>query len=146
MIGYFERLENIGFLLREEVMTYIILQSLDEWFSPFISNYLMDGMEDTVLELGNLLISYEENNKRPAVTHILMVEDEKSKTKAKGKKWKSSKSKSEARKALKQKGMCHRRRIAFIMGNRVFGRISVRLILLNKRLRGKGLSYSGILL
>ncbi len=146
IIGYFERLENIGCPLREEVKTDIVLQSLDKWFSPFISNYLMDGIEVTLPELWDLLISYEDNNKRPAVTHILMDEDEKSKYEAKDKKWKSSKSKSKAKKTLKQKGMCHRRRIAFIMGNRVLGRLSARLILLNKRLRGKGLSHSGILL
>jgi gag-polypeptide of LTR copia-type len=48
MIGYIESLEKLGFKLRKELATDVILQSLPESYSQFIINFNMNEIDKTL--------------------------------------------------------------------------------------------------
>ena len=145
MISYIECLEKIGFPLTDEIKTDLVLQSLDKWFSPFVSNYLMNGIERSLPELRNLLQTYEDNNERPKATPVLMVEGGKTKGAAKGKKWKRSKSKSKA-KALKAKGGVQKKEECFHYGKPGHWKRNCEAYIAEQKAKREAASSSGILL
>ncbi|XP_058765932.1 uncharacterized protein LOC131639453 [Vicia villosa] len=63
MIGYIENLERLGFPLRKELSTYLILQSLSKRFSKFVLNFNMNDMEKSLPELLGMLRTVEQNLK-----------------------------------------------------------------------------------
>ena len=146
MINYIERLEKIGFPLTEEIKTDLVLQSLDKWFSPFVSNFLMNGIEKPLPELLSLLQTHEDNNERPKPAPILMVEDDKPKSTPKGKrKRKGSNSKPKAQKAKKVKGDNQKNDECFRCGKKGHWRRNCEIhIAEQKAKRGGATSASGI--
>ena len=48
MMGYIQTLEKLGFPLKDELATDLILQSLPDSFKPFIMNFNMNEIEKTL--------------------------------------------------------------------------------------------------
>jgi hypothetical protein len=55
MMGYIETSGKLGCELKEDLTTYMILQSLPTSYEPFNMNFHMNGMEKTVAELHGML-------------------------------------------------------------------------------------------
>jgi len=87
--GYVQSLERLGFPLREEFATDVILNSLPSAYGAFISNYHMHGMDKKVTELHGMLKTAEADIKR-GTNQVLMVQSSKIKKKS----WSKKKAKS----------------------------------------------------
>ena len=90
VVGYVQSLERLGFPLREEFATDVILNSVPSAYGAFISNYHMHGMDKKVTELHGMLKTAEADIKRGA-NQVLMVQSSK---KIKKKSWSKKKAKS----------------------------------------------------
>jgi len=72
MIGYSENLAHLGFVLEQELVVDLVLQSLPESFSSFVQNILMNDMDKTLPQLASMLRTAEKNMKGKGKA-ILMV-------------------------------------------------------------------------
>jgi hypothetical protein len=82
MIGYIETLEKLGFELKPDLAIDAILQSLPASYEPFIINFQMNGMEETLAELHGILKIAEESIKKNLI-HVMVVQ-KKNKTRKHG--------------------------------------------------------------
>ncbi|KAK8696353.1 hypothetical protein V6N13_001489 [Hibiscus sabdariffa] len=96
MMGYIQTLEKLGFPLKDELVTDVILQSLSDSFKPFVLNFNMNEINKTLPQLLGMLRTAESGMKKSGSKSILMVR----KDKGKGKK----KAKSEGNRESKPKG------------------------------------------
>jgi hypothetical protein len=80
MIGYIETLNKLGSKLKDDLTTYVILQSLSACYEPFIMNFHINGMEKMLVELHGMLKIVEESIKKNP-NHVIMVPKEKNKRK-----------------------------------------------------------------
>jgi hypothetical protein len=90
MMDYLETMDKLGYELKDDLATSVILQSLPMNYEPFIMNFHMNGMEKLLVELHGILKTIEEGIKRNH-NHVMMVEQEKKKRKH----WMHSKDKGE---------------------------------------------------
>ncbi|KAL0433710.1 UNVERIFIED_CONTAM: hypothetical protein Slati_2705300 [Sesamum latifolium] len=93
MLSLVEKIEDLKAGLENDTYIDVILQSLPPSYDPFIVNYNMNRLENSIHELINMLVQYE------AMTHksepvVLVGEASTSKTKGKGaRRWKRKKGK-----------------------------------------------------
>jgi hypothetical protein len=79
MMGYIETLTKLGYEIKDDLATNVILQSLPVSYESFIMNFHMNDMEKTVTELHGMLKIAEDDIKKP--NHMMMVQKEKKKRK-----------------------------------------------------------------
>ncbi|KAK8701847.1 hypothetical protein V6N13_020225 [Hibiscus sabdariffa] len=78
MMGYTQMLEKLGFPLKNELATDVILQSLSDSFKPFVLNFNMNEISKTLPQLLGILRIVEGDMKKSGSKSILMVcKDEK---------------------------------------------------------------------
>ncbi|KAK8701343.1 hypothetical protein V6N13_019731 [Hibiscus sabdariffa] len=94
MMGYVQTLEKLGFPLKNELATDLILQSLPGSFKPFVLNFNMNEINKTLPQLLGMLRTVESDMKKDGSKSILLVRE----AKGKGKKVAKSKG-SEVKKA-----------------------------------------------
>jgi hypothetical protein len=80
MMGYIETLTKLGYELKDDLATDVILQSLLVSYKSFIMNFHMKGMENTVAELHRMLKTAEDSIKNNP-NHVMMVQKENKKRK-----------------------------------------------------------------
>lgn len=87
MIGYIESLKALGFGKDNELAVDLILQSFPDSYSHFRINYIMNGMENSLFKLLNMLTIAEQYIKKatPVLPIDASVGKAKVKTKAKSK-------------------------------------------------------------
>ncbi|KAK8600795.1 hypothetical protein V6N12_050643 [Hibiscus sabdariffa] len=89
MMGYVQTLEKLGFPLKNELATDLILQSLPGSFKPFVLNFNMNEISKTLPQLLGRLRTAESDMKKDGSKSILLVREAKGKgsgkTKAKEK-------------------------------------------------------------
>jgi hypothetical protein len=88
MVGYTQRLENLGFPTGQELATDFILASLSPSYGNFVSNYHMHGAEKGLNELCGMLKTVEANIKKGAGSSHVMAVQNKPNFKKKGNSWK----------------------------------------------------------
>jgi hypothetical protein len=76
MMGYIETLDKLGYELKDDLATDMILQSLPVSYEPFIMNFHMNGIEKIVSELHGMLKTAEDSIKKNP-NHVMMVQKEK---------------------------------------------------------------------
>ncbi|KAK8560072.1 hypothetical protein V6N12_012875 [Hibiscus sabdariffa] len=104
MMGYIQTLKKLGFALKDELATDVILQSLPDSFKPFVMNFNMNEINKTFPQLLGMLRTAESDLKKNGSKSILMVREAKRKKKAKSKG--NGKSKPKGKDALKpEKGI-----------------------------------------
>ncbi|KAK8675460.1 hypothetical protein V6N13_033526 [Hibiscus sabdariffa] len=109
MMGYIQTLEELGFHLKNELATDVILQSLPDSFKPFVLNFNMNEINKTLPQLLGMLRTAKGNMKKNSSKSILMVRNanRKKKVKSKG----NGKSKPKEKDALKpEKGISKARK------------------------------------
>ena len=77
ILGYIERLDTLGFSMKEELSIDLILHSLPSSYSQFVMNYKMNKIEGTVPELINLSRQFEPSLKKEK-NDILLISSRKS--------------------------------------------------------------------
>ncbi|VFQ62648.1 unnamed protein product [Cuscuta campestris] len=118
MIGYVQTLEKLGFELRTELATDLILQSLPELYKQFVVNYEMHELDKPLPELLKMLQTAEESLMKGKGNSVLLVQGGKGKKKfkkakkngPKGKgntKPKSNSSKLEPKGGVAKDSICH---------------------------------------
>ncbi|KAK9003879.1 hypothetical protein V6N11_018775 [Hibiscus sabdariffa] len=85
MMGYIQTLEKLGFPLKDELATDVILQSLTDSFKPFVLNFNMNEINKTLPQLLGMLRTAKSDLKKNGSKFILMVCEAKGKKKAKSK-------------------------------------------------------------
>ncbi|KAK8596880.1 hypothetical protein V6N12_065359 [Hibiscus sabdariffa] len=85
MMGYIQTLEKLGFPLKDELVTDVILQSLSDSFKPFVLNFNMNEINKTLPQLLGMLRTAESGMKKSGSKSILMVRKDKGKGKKKAK-------------------------------------------------------------
>ena len=63
MIGYIDRLENLGSKLNDDLVIDLILSSLPDCFSQFVMNFNMNTMERSLIDLLAMLRTAEKEMK-----------------------------------------------------------------------------------
>jgi hypothetical protein len=91
MVGYTQRLEKLGFLIGQELVTDFILASLPPSYGNFVSNYHMHGAKKGLNELCGMLKIAEANIKKGAGNSHVMAVQNKPNFKKKGNSWKKKK-------------------------------------------------------
>ncbi|KAK8715663.1 hypothetical protein V6N13_042991 [Hibiscus sabdariffa] len=99
MMGYVQTLEKLGFPLKNELATDLILQSLPGSFKPFVLNFNMNEINKTLPQLPGMLRTAESDMKKDGSKSILLVREAKV-AKSKG----SGKTKAKGKNVLKPKG------------------------------------------
>ncbi|KAL0361597.1 UNVERIFIED_CONTAM: Retrovirus-related Pol polyprotein from transposon TNT 1-94 [Sesamum radiatum] len=93
MLSLVEKLEDLKAGLNNDTYIDVILQSLPPSYDPFIINYNMNGLEQSIHELINMLVQYEATT-RKSEPSVLVGEALTSKAKGKGaRRWKRKKGK-----------------------------------------------------
>jgi hypothetical protein len=87
MVGYVQRLENLGFPLGKELSTDFILTPLPPSYGNLISNYHMHGAEKSLNELCGMLKTVESDIKKGVVSSDVMAVQNKPTFKRKGNSW-----------------------------------------------------------
>jgi hypothetical protein len=82
MMGYIDTLTKLGCVIKDDVNTDVLLESLPVSYESFIMNFHMNGIETTVAELHGMLKIAEDNIKKNP-NHVIMVQ----KLKKKRKRW-----------------------------------------------------------
>ncbi|KAK8662486.1 hypothetical protein V6N13_092059 [Hibiscus sabdariffa] len=104
MMGYIQTLEKLGFPLKDELATDVILQSLPNSSKPFVLNFNMNEIIKTLPQLLDMLRTAEGNMKKNSSKSILIVCEANGKKRAKSKG--NGKSKPKEKDALKpEKGI-----------------------------------------
>ncbi|KAK8547484.1 hypothetical protein V6N12_031621 [Hibiscus sabdariffa] len=104
MMGYIQTLGKLGFSLKDELATDVILQSLSDSFKPFVVSFNMNEINKTLPQLLGMLRTGESDLKNNGSKFILMVREAKGKKKTKSKG--NGKSKPKGKDALKhEKGI-----------------------------------------
>jgi hypothetical protein len=88
MVGYTQRLEKLGFPLRQELAIDFIFASLLPSYGNFISNYHMHGAEKSLNELCGMLKTAESDIKKSTGGGHVMAVQKKPNFKKKGSSWK----------------------------------------------------------
>ncbi|KAK9031837.1 hypothetical protein V6N11_056123 [Hibiscus sabdariffa] len=101
MMGYIQTVEKLGFPLKNELATDVILQSLPDSFKPFVLNFNMNEINKTLPQLLGLLRTAKGNIEKNSSKSILMVREANTKKKAKSKG--NGKSKPKEKDSLKPK-------------------------------------------
>ncbi|KAK8499669.1 hypothetical protein V6N12_002141 [Hibiscus sabdariffa] len=106
MMGYIQTLEKLGFPLKNELATDVILQSLPDSFKPFVLNFNMNEINKTLPKLLGMLRTTDGNMKKNSSKSILIVRKANGKRKKKAKSKGNGKSKPKEKDALKpEKGI-----------------------------------------
>ncbi|KAK9024843.1 hypothetical protein V6N11_064749 [Hibiscus sabdariffa] len=79
MMGYIQTLEKLGFSLKDELATDLILQSLPDSFKPFVLNFNMIEINKTLPQLLGMLRTAEGDMKKGGSKSILVVREAKRK-------------------------------------------------------------------
>ncbi|KAK9044762.1 hypothetical protein V6N11_058654 [Hibiscus sabdariffa] len=79
MMGYIQTLEKLGFPLKNELATDVILQSFPDSFKPFVLNFNMNEINKTLQQLLGMLRTAEGDMKKSGSKSILMVRKDKGK-------------------------------------------------------------------
>ncbi|KAK8985803.1 hypothetical protein V6N11_021656 [Hibiscus sabdariffa] len=79
MMGYVQTLEKLGFPLKNELATDLILQSLPGSFKPFVLNFNMNEINKTLSQLLGMLRTAESDMKKDGSKSILLVREAKGK-------------------------------------------------------------------
>ncbi|KAK8696480.1 hypothetical protein V6N13_001614 [Hibiscus sabdariffa] len=103
MMGYIQTLEKLGFSLKDELATDLILQSLPDSFKPFVLNFNMNEINKTLPQLLGMLRTAEGDMKKGGSKSILIVREEKRKEKKVEKSKGNGKTKAKGKNALKPK-------------------------------------------
>ncbi|KAK9019275.1 hypothetical protein V6N11_053801 [Hibiscus sabdariffa] len=104
MMGYVQTLEKLGFPLKNELGTDLILQSLPSSFKPFVLNFNMNEISKTLPQLLGILRTAESDMKKDGSKSILLVREAKGKGKKVAKSKGSGKTKAKGKNVLKPKG------------------------------------------
>ncbi|KAL0455653.1 UNVERIFIED_CONTAM: hypothetical protein Slati_0904500 [Sesamum latifolium] len=83
MLSLVEKLENLKAGLNNDTYIDVILQSLPQFYDPFIVNYNMNGLDKSIHELINMLVQYEATTHKSEPT-VLVGEASTSNAKGKG--------------------------------------------------------------
>ncbi|KAK8564636.1 hypothetical protein V6N12_058219 [Hibiscus sabdariffa] len=81
MMGYIQTLEKLGFSLKDELATDLILQSLPDSFKPFVLNFNMNEINKTLPQLLGMLRTAKGDMKKGGSKSILVVREAKRKEK-----------------------------------------------------------------
>ncbi|KAL4332271.1 hypothetical protein GQ457_07G008160 [Hibiscus cannabinus] len=79
MMSYIQTLEKLGFPLKDELATDVILRSLSDNFKPFVLNFNMNEIKKTLPQLLGMLQAAESDLKKNGSKSILMVREGKRK-------------------------------------------------------------------
>ncbi|KAK8593575.1 hypothetical protein V6N12_045652 [Hibiscus sabdariffa] len=104
MMGYVQTLEKLGFPLKNELATDLILQSLSGSFKPFVLNFNMNEINKSLPQLLGMLRTAESDMKKDGSKSILLVREAKEKGQKVAKSKGSGKSKDKGKNVLKPKG------------------------------------------
>ncbi|KAK8578882.1 hypothetical protein V6N13_142156 [Hibiscus sabdariffa] len=104
MMGYIQTLEKLGFSLKDELATDLILQSLPDSFKPFVLNFNMNEINKTLPQLLGMLRTAEGDMKKGGSKSILVVHEVKRKENKVAKSKGNGKTKAKGKNALKPKG------------------------------------------
>ncbi|KAK9020229.1 hypothetical protein V6N11_054719 [Hibiscus sabdariffa] len=104
MMGYVQTLERLGFPLKNELATDLILQSLPGSFKPFVLNFNMNEINKTLPQLLGMLRTAENDMKKDGSKSILLVREAKGNGKKVAKSKGSGKTKAKGKNVLKPKG------------------------------------------
>ncbi|KAK8572986.1 hypothetical protein V6N12_029026 [Hibiscus sabdariffa] len=104
MMGYVQTLEKLGFPLKNELATDLILQSLPGSFKPFVLNFNMNEINKTLPQLLGMLRTAESDMKKDGSKSILLVREAKGNGKKVAKSKGSGKTKAKGKNVLKPKG------------------------------------------
>ncbi|KAK8593652.1 hypothetical protein V6N12_045728 [Hibiscus sabdariffa] len=104
MMGYVQTLEKLGFPLKNELATDLILQSLPGTFKPFVLNFNMNEINKTLPQLLGMLRIAESDMKKDGSKSILLVREAKGNGKKVAKSKGSGKTKAKGKNVLKPKG------------------------------------------
>ncbi|KAK8499448.1 hypothetical protein V6N12_012502 [Hibiscus sabdariffa] len=85
VMGYIQMLKKLGFPLKDELATDVILQSLPDNFKPLVLNFNMNEINKTLPQLLGMLRTAESDLKKNGSKSILIVHEAKRKGKKKGK-------------------------------------------------------------
>ncbi|KAK8986846.1 hypothetical protein V6N11_037772 [Hibiscus sabdariffa] len=113
MMGYVQTLEKLGFPLKNELATDLILQSLPGSFKPFVLNFNMNEISKTLPQLLGMLRIAESDMKKDGSKSILLVREAKRKGKKVAKSKGSGKTKAKGKNVLKPKGAISKDRKCF---------------------------------
>ncbi|KAK8560022.1 hypothetical protein V6N12_012829 [Hibiscus sabdariffa] len=103
MMGYIQTFEKLGFSLKDELATDLILQSLPDSFKPFVLNFNMNEINKTLPQLLGMLRTAEGDIKKDGSKSILVVREAKRKGKKVAKSKGNGKTKAKGKNALKPK-------------------------------------------
>jgi hypothetical protein len=78
MMGYIETLTKLGYKIKDDLATYVILESPPVSYESFIMDFHINGMEKTVTELHGMLKTTEDSIKKNP-NHVMIVQKEKKK-------------------------------------------------------------------
>jgi hypothetical protein len=67
MMSYNDTLDKLGYELKDDLATDVILQSLPVSYEPFIMNFHMNSMEKFVAESHGMLKTAEDNIKKTSI-------------------------------------------------------------------------------
>ena len=105
MMGYIQSLEKLGFPLKDELATDLILQSLLDSFKPFVMNFNMNELNKTLPQLLGMLRTAKSDMNKNGLKSILVVREAKGKKgKKKAKSKGHGKTNAKGKTALKPKG------------------------------------------
>jgi hypothetical protein len=80
MMSYIKTLTKLGYEIKDDLTTDVILQSLSTSYESFIMNFHMNSMKKTVAELHGMLKTAKDSIKKN-LNHVMMVQKEKKKRK-----------------------------------------------------------------
>ncbi|KAL4361884.1 hypothetical protein GQ457_04G016380 [Hibiscus cannabinus] len=145
MMGYIQTLEKLGFPLKDELATDVILQSLSDSFMPFVLNFNMNEISKTLPQLLGMLRTTESNMKKNSSKSILMVREAKRKGKKKAKSMGNGQSKPKEKDALKpEKEISKDRKCFYCEKSRPWKRNCPLYLEEVKKAKANGTSSSGI--
>jgi hypothetical protein len=75
MMGYIEALNKLGWEIKDDLATDVILQSLSVSYGSFIMKFHRNGMEKTIAELHGMLKTVKNSIKKNS-NHVMMVQKE----------------------------------------------------------------------
>ncbi|KAK9024987.1 hypothetical protein V6N11_064888 [Hibiscus sabdariffa] len=133
MMGYVQTLEKLGFPLKNELATDLILQSLPCSFKPFILNFNMNEINKTLPQLLGMLRTAESDMKKDGSKSILLVREAKGNGKRVAKSKGSGKTKAKGKNVLKPKGAIAKMENVSIATSLVIGRETALSILKKSR-------------